>query len=97
MLRSGQRGWNEVGQLDPGVSSLEHSWSAAQAMQDFAEKPFAGIHPATFGEVLRTNFSSQLRDLARLFDTGVIFPKPGHGVGVIREALFKRKRHAFPV
>src|SRR5689334_24969177 len=90
LFGSGESCRDEVGQLHPGISRVKYSRSTAQAMKDFAEKPFAGINPAAFGEILRTNFFGELRDLARFLDAGVILPKPGHRVRVAGEAFFQR-------
>ena len=66
-------------------------------MQNFAEKPFAGISAAAFGEILRANFLCQRGDFRRLGHAGVVFPKPRHRGGVFGESLVERQRLAVRV
>ena len=97
MLRAGERGGNVVGQFDPRMRGVENFRRGAQAMENFAEKPFARINAAALGEILRTDFFGERGDFRRLGHAGVVFPQPRHRRRIFREPLVKRQRLAFGV
>src|SRR5207302_10705964 len=68
-----------------------------QAVKDFAPKPFARVSAAAFGQVLRTNSPSQLRDLGCLGHTRVVFPEPRHGCRVFGEGPAHRQSIAVSI
>ena len=93
--RAGQFGGNKIGKLNPRMRGVEHGGFGAQAMQNFAEKPFARIRAAALGEILRADFFCQRGDFGGLGDAGVVFPQPRHRGGIACEFLLERERLAF--
>ncbi len=90
--RAGQFGGNEVREFNPRMRGVENFRRGAEAMQDFAEKPFAGIRPAALGEKLRADFFCERGDFGGFGDAGVVFPEPRHRGGVVRKFFLERER-----
>jgi len=80
----------------PRMRGVENRRRGAQAMQQFAPEPFAGIDAAAFGEILRANFLRQRGDLGRLVDAGVVFPQPRQRGGIVGKFFLEHQRPAFP-
>ena len=97
MFRACERGGNVVGQFDPRMRGPENFRRGAQAMENLAEKPFAGIDAAAFGEILRTDFSGERGNFCGFGHAGVVFPQPRHRRRIFGEPLVKRQRLAFGV
>jgi hypothetical protein len=93
-IRAGQRGGNVIGQLHPRMRGVENLRRGPQAVKNLAEKPFAGIGAAAFGQILRADFFGQRGDFRRFGHAGVVLPQPGHGRGIFGEFLWKRQRLA---
>jgi hypothetical protein len=70
---------------------------AVAAVKNLAEEPFARIRAAALGEILRTDFFGELRDLGGFGDAGVVLPEPRHRRGIFREAFAEGERLAFGV
>ena len=68
------------------MGSIEDFGADAQAMENLAEEPFAGIRASALGEVLRSNAAGERCDFFCFSHPGMVFPKPGHGCGIFCEA-----------
>jgi hypothetical protein len=83
--------------FNPQVSGVEHLGAGAQAMEDLAKEPFAGVRPAALGQILRPNLARQRGNLPRLGHPRVVFPKPSHRRRVLREPAVERQRLAIAI
>ena len=91
-FRSSQHRGHPIGAFDPHVGSVKNFRAAAQAMQNFAEKPFAGVSAAAFREVLGPELASQFGNLGCFGNAGMVFPQPGHRSRILGEPAVKRQR-----
>ena len=96
-LGAGEHGGNPIGAFHPQVRGVEHLRAGAQAVQNLAEEPFAGIRAAALGQILRPHLARQRGDLAGLGDAGVVLPQPGHRGGILGEPAVERQRLAVAV
>ena len=71
-------GGDPIGEFHPGMRGVENLGAGAQAMENFAEEPFAAVNAAAFGEILRADFARERGDFRGLGHAGVVLPQPGH-------------------
>src|SRR5690348_11822088 len=79
---AGEHGRDPVGELDPGIGGVKDSGVGAEAMEDFAEKPFAAVDATALGEILRAKLARERSNFSRLSGAGVILPQPRERGGV---------------
>src|SRR5208282_5873961 len=89
---SSQHRRRPVGELNPGKSGVEGLRSDIQAMPELRPKPFRGVDPSAFGDVLRSKLRAELRDFGRLAPTGVILPQPALRGQIVPPLLAQRQR-----
>src|SRR5438067_7336289 len=79
------------------MSGVENLRAGAQAMQNLAKEPFAGISAPAFGEKMGTNLAGKLGDLSSFRNAGMVLPKPGHCRGVPGEPPIQRQWPALAI
>ena len=93
-LGAGEHRGHPIGTFGPGIGRIENFGSRPQAVEDFAEEPFAAVSAAAFGEILRAHLARHGGDLGGFGYGSVVLPQPGHRRRIFGEPPVKGKRLA---